>query len=429
MCPIEGGETLRGEIEYGGRFVDKLTVILGHLLAFLSLGASSIFYLKLRRPLARVIAGPKIVGEALAPSVALLGVAGSGLGLALRTPSAVIAGLSGAALATGYLARVIAPHDAFDRAFGTGWQTRLPETSAQRMLRRRWRWWLPRTPEARVEREVTLGNVDGPTSPLYADIWQPPAEVSPSGLALVYVNSGGWSFSYPERWNAPLFRRLTTHGHIVMNLHARTWRESDLPGLVGDVKQALYWMKEHGERYGVLPEGVVLAGESAGGHLALLAAYAHRPELTPEGLQDEDLGVCGVIAYYPPTDLRLCHDYNRRWQQARNVLGGLPSEVPEVCARLSPLNYVTPESPPTLLFHGSHDSDVPVETTRALYRRLVEAGVPVVYVEFPLTEHAFDLPLPRLAPAGQAALYDVERFLALLAAGEIRDSEKGVRSC
>ena len=43
------------------------------------------------------------------------------------------------------------------------------------------------------------------------------------------------------------------------------------------------------------------------------------------------------------------------------------------------------------------------------------AGVPVVSVVLPHTEHGFDLMLPAYAPPAQAALYDVERFLALMA--------------
>jgi hypothetical protein len=37
-------------------------------------------------------------------------------------------------------------------------------------------------------------------------------------------------------------------------------------------------------------------------------------------------------------------------------------------------------------------------------------------VEFPRTDHAFDLVLPQVSPAAQAAVYDVERFLALMSA-------------
>jgi acetyl esterase/lipase len=50
-----------------------------------------------------------------------------------------------------------------------------------------------------------------------------------------------------------------------------------------------------------------------------------------------------------------------------------------------------------------------------LYKKLVEAGVPAVMVIFPTTEHMFDFMVPQVSPPAQAALYDVDRFLALMA--------------
>lgn len=99
----------------------------------------------------------------------------------------------------------------------------------------------------------------------------------------------------------------------------------------------------------------------------------------------------------------------------RALLGGRPEEVADVYRRASPITYAGPGCPPTLLLQGEHDSFVSAEAVRVLADRLREAGVPVVHVEYPQTEHAFDLILPRLSPAAQAALYETERFLALLA--------------
>ncbi len=53
-------------------------------------------------------------------------------------------------------------------------------------------------------------------------------------------------------------------------------------------------------------------------------------------------------------------------------------------------------------------------SVRRLHQLLRTAGVPSVLVEFPNSDHAFDLVLPRISPAAQAATYDVERFLALM---------------
>jgi acetyl esterase/lipase len=104
-----------------------------------------------------------------------------------------------------------------------------------------------------------------------------------------------------------------------------------------------------------------------------------------------------------------------REQQSINLIGGTPDQAPEACALASPIAHVRPGCPPTLLFHGEHDGLVPVASTRELAGVLADAGVPVVSVEVPQTDHAFDLILPRIAPAAQAALYDLDRFLALMA--------------
>jgi len=80
----------------------------------------------------------------------------------------------------------------------------------------------------------------------------------------------------------------------------------------------------------------------------------------------------------------------------------------------SPATHVHLGCPPTLLIHGKQDFTIPVDPTCALHTKLVESGVPAITVVFPLTDHGFDLLLPQLNPAAQSALYDVDRFLALL---------------
>ena len=82
----------------------------------------------------------------------------------------------------------------------------------------------------------------------------------------------------------------------------------------------------------------------------------------------------------------------------------------------SPIHHVSAACPATLMFQGTHDAVVPLEAAQRLHRALEDAGVPVVYVEYPWTEHAFDLMYPPLAnPAAKAALFDLERFLFLVA--------------
>jgi len=214
--------------------------------------------------------------------------------------------------------------------------------------------------------------------------------------------------------------------------------EVDIYGMVGDVKRALAWMKANASRYGVNPEKIVVGGASAGGHLAQLAGYTPEcPELTPDDIKDIDLSVCGVITYYGFTDVLAMYQYmnmqqledpspvpvgtnlgpteGMRYLGRFDVLfGGWPEGSPDTYKLVSPVTHVRPNCPPTLLLQGEQDIFCPANATRAHHKRLVEAGVPAINVVYPCTNHAFDLFFPNMSPTAQSALYDVDRFLALL---------------
>ena len=83
-------------------------------------------------------------------------------------------------------------------------------------------------------------------------------------------------------------------------------------------------------------------------------------------------------------------------------------------ALASPVTHVDPACPPTLLIQAEKDLLVPADATCTLYKKLVEAGVPAINIILPWSDHIFDLLLPQLSPPAQSALYDVDRFLALL---------------
>ena len=82
---------------------------------------------------------------------------------------------------------------------------------------------------------------------------------------------------------------------------------------------------------------------------------------------------------------------------------------------VSPITHAGADCPPTLLLQGQHDFIMPADAARQLHQKLVEAGARSILVEFPQTTHGFDLFLPQVSPAAQAATYEVDRFLAWLA--------------
>jgi acetyl esterase/lipase len=96
-----------------------------------------------------------------------------------------------------------------------------------------------------------------------------------------------------------------------------------------------------------------------------------------------------------------------------NLVGaGDPSRQLKMANLASPIACISAKCPLTLIFHGVHDTLVPVEDSRALYKKLTEAGVPTVYVEFPQTEHAFDFFAQSISPPFQNAVYHLDRFIA-----------------
>ena len=97
------------------------------------------------------------------------------------------------------------------------------------------------------------------------------------------------------------------------------------------------------------------------------------------------------------------------------LLGGHLHQVPEVYDLASPVTHVRAGSPATLLIQGEPDVIQPAPAARVLYCKLVECGVPAVNIVYPLTNHAFDLLLPQTSPPAHAALYYLDRFLALMA--------------
>ena len=109
-------------------------------------------------------------------------------------------------------------------------------------------------------------------------------------------------------------------------------------------------------------------------------------------------------------------------------MGGHPDECPERYALWSPVSHVHPHCPPTLIIHGKHDIMSPLRSARQLYLLLLRNNVPAVMHELPQSDHGFDLVMPRIAPGAHNALFDVERFMALLAAQEPQVLQKDLMS-
>jgi acetyl esterase/lipase len=434
---------------------------LGIVIAFLLLLWCSLLYVPFPwRPVGLYLFAEKVLAVGYVSFIAAVGIALAVAGVVLGSWSMIVPAGVAAAGALGVIARVGAVPVDLSGAFGTGWARRVPPERRSRMVRRWWAGRLRSDPKPRLRQDVPFATVSGSDRVLLCDVWQPPVGVPPSGVAMVYLHGSAYFVFDKDLGTRPLFTHLVAQGHVVVDVAYRLFPESDVPGMVGDALRAVAWVRGHAAELEIDPDRIVLAGGSAGGHLALLAAYgADDPRLTLPDLAGANLRVCGVASLYGQVGLdtlywhtsqdKVCHPDDRQpdWSlppprallqlfganaarlrlqfmtyggRCDWLVGGTPAEVPDRYAQLSALSYVRRDCPPTLLMHGMHDEMAPVAAVHRLQERLEEAGAPVAAVYLPHTDHMFDLAGTRWSPAARVAIYALERFLAVIGRSEVR---------
>ncbi|GIG56596.1 hypothetical protein Lfu02_09680 [Longispora fulva] len=241
-------------------------------------------------------------------------------------------------------------------------------------------------------RTVTYATVEGRELPL--DVWLPPRSAARPAPVVVAVHGGafvsGQQGQYPK-WNG----WLNEHGYAVFDVQYRLAPPPRWNQAAGDVKCAIGWVRAHAEQYGIDPTRIVLMGESAGGTLALLAAYSVGDAALPPSCPAPDSSVKAVVGLYPATDLVAGWHDNSLGGYTRDAVekftGGTPGTAADAYRIASPVSYVRGKLPPTLLVHGEHDALVDPETqTVRLSVKLEAAGVPQELITLPMTDHGYD---------------------------------------
>lgn len=407
---------------------------------------------------------PKLWASAWAPFLALAGGVGAILGWAFRDTSVILVGVLSVALGVRHTIIVTRSYNNFTQAFGDDWQNRITPELRARLSSKRYRFIQPASPAVPGTRNVNLGKSGTTDEPLLCDIWTPPTGTARTGLAIIYLHGGAWQAMDKDFLTQPLFRRLASQGHVIMDVAYSLTPGADLNRMLGDVKQAIVWMKSHAAEYEIDPNRIVLMGVSGGAHLALLAAYAPDHPAFQSVFPMADMSVRAVISMFGITDLSsffqeygqstrkqpeyssqitddlLPRVHDKTWLDrfmTRHrifpsyrhanmpggalllvyLLGGTQKEIPEVYRLASPITHVGKHCPPTLQIFDEQDFIISPSHGRRLHQALQKVGATSVYIEIPDTVHSFDQYFGvsrRVAPAAQSVTYDIERFLALM---------------
>jgi acetyl esterase/lipase len=197
------------------------------------------------------------------------------------------------------------------------------------------------------------------------------------GAVILFIHGGIWM--YGDKKNRPTFLDAFRERFIVASMNHRYIDEhTRLLDLVDDVSAAVACIREFCSQHNVDAKKLIIMGHSSGGHLSMLYAYKHH--------KTAPIPVAFCVSMAGPTDLNdLAFVYNFKklgwlklfYQVAEKATGYHPVEgdITEegysetgrrLLSAISPIAFVTSDSPPTIIIHDVADKIVPYANSAAL---------------------------------------------------------------
>lgn len=252
---------------------------------------------------------------------------------------------------------------------------------------------------------------------------------------VVWIHGGGLINGHREQLSGPVRDFAVSNGFVLVSLDYRLAPESKLPAILGDIEDALRWLRgECGRRFGVNPERIAVAGGSAGGFLTLAAGFRVQPppqvllafwgygdllgdwaaapsphtrhtqtKVSAAESATQSSGPAVADSRERKGDGRQIYLHGRQTGTWPMQVAGLdPKREPKKFKPFLPVQNVTGKFPPTVLVHGTADTDVPFEQSQLMVAEFRRHGVPFELHAVAGAEHG-------LAGADKAEVENVNR--------------------
>jgi acetyl esterase/lipase len=218
-------------------------------------------------------------------------------------------------------------------------------------------------------------------SALTLDVVRP---AKPNGFGIIFVVSGGW-FSSHEAINPNSYGPFLERGYTVFAVVHGSQPKFHVTEIVQDMNRAVRFIRHNAAKYEVDPNHLGVTGGSAGGHLSLTLGTQGGPgkDDAKDPVDRESSAVQAVACFFPPTDFL---NYGQPGEDAVGVgilkdfkpAFGPRSESAEERQKLgkeiSPVYFVSSNTPPTLIIHGDADKLVPIQQAELFIKRAKETG-------------------------------------------------------
>ncbi|HWC76066.1 MAG TPA: alpha/beta hydrolase [Blastocatellia bacterium] len=223
---------------------------------------------------------------------------------------------------------------------------------------------------------------DRPTVTVY------PPSAKATGAGVVVCPGGGYGHLAMDHEGRQVAEWLNSQGIAAFVLKYRLGPRYRHPAPLRDAQRALRYVRLHSSEFGVATNRIGIWGFSAGGHLASTAG-THFDAGNPSAEDPIDRIHSRpdfLVLAYPVITLSGASTHRG---SRKNLLGDNPD--PSLVENLSNEKRVTPETPPTFLFHTDEDSGVPPENSVAFYLALRKAGVPAEMHIYEVGKHGVGL--------------------------------------
>jgi acetyl esterase/lipase len=191
---------------------------------------------------------------------------------------------------------------------------------------------------------------------------------------VINIHGGGWKSGSKDTQGgfSPFFKA----GFAVANMEYRLSGKAKAPAAIEDTRCMLVYIIENAKKLNIDPNKIIIMGGSAGGHLALMAGLlSNDRRFDTNCLGTENIKVAAIIDKYGIMDV-WDWTYGPEHKSSSPAFWlGDNAKNESFIKSVSPITYVTKNSPPIFIVHGDADLTVPYQQSVDLYKKLQELGV------------------------------------------------------
>lgn len=224
-----------------------------------------------------------------------------------------------------------------------------------------------------IEPNLVYEKVEGMEMKL--DVYRPKVKIAKPLPTLIFIHGGGWRAGTKESYSLRVLPWLEKSWNVV-NVEYRVTSMGRAPAAVEDCRCALRWVIENAEKYSFDKNKIVVSGQSAGGHLALMTGMATRETAFDKNCAGAETRVAAIVNWFGITDVGDLLQGKNKTEFASNWIGADRFNQLDLIKQVSPLTYIREGLPPIITIHGDADPLVPYSHAVRLHEGLTTAKVP-----------------------------------------------------